>query len=55
MQPALMAELETMVEQEEIDEMMDREKVGLAGGFEVAVSSVDRDPYEIVVRGQTVW
>jgi putative NIF3 family GTP cyclohydrolase 1 type 2 len=55
MQPALMTELELIVEQEEMDEMMDREAVGLAGGFEVSVSEVDRDPFEIVAPGQTGW
>jgi len=55
MQPALTTELELNVEQEEMDEMMDREVVGLAGGFEVAVSEADRDPFEIVTPGQTGW
>lgn len=51
MRPALISELEGYVEQEEINEMQDREN----DGFEVAVSTVDRDPFEIVVRGQTGW
>lgn len=55
MQPALTEELERRVEQEEMDEMMDREVGGLPGGFEVKVSEEDRDPFEIVVRGQTGW
>lgn len=55
MKPALLAELEGLVEQEEIDEMSDREKWGTSGGFEVAVSTVDRDPFEIYSRGQTGW
>jgi putative NIF3 family GTP cyclohydrolase 1 type 2 len=55
MKTALYTELEKMVEEKEIDEMLDREKWGLAGGFEVAVSEVDRDPFEIVTSGQTGW
>jgi hypothetical protein len=55
MRPDLLVELERMVEQEEIDEMADRESMGLAGGFELAVSEVDRDPFEIVASGQTGW
>lgn len=51
MLPALLAELEGYVEQEEINEMQDREN----SEFEVAVSTVDRDPFEIVTRGQTSW
>jgi len=51
MQPLLNSELERMIEEEEMDEMMDRDE----GGFEVAVSTVDRDPFEIVVRGETGW
>lgn len=55
MQSALSTEVEIMVEQKEINDMMDREKMGLIGGFEIAVSAVDRDPFEIVSRGQTGW
>jgi len=55
MRPVLLTELERMVEQQEIDDMTDREKAGLEGGFEVAVSAVDRDPFEIVTKGQTGW
>lgn len=55
MRPALSTEVEILVEQREINEMMDREKLGLAGGFEIVVSSADRDPFEIVTRGQTGW
>jgi putative NIF3 family GTP cyclohydrolase 1 type 2 len=28
---------------------------GMPGSFEVAVSEIDRDPYEIIVAGQTGW
>ena len=55
MRPALLTELERMVEEKEIDEMMDREMVGLESGFEVGVSEVDRDPFEIVASGQIGW
>jgi putative NIF3 family GTP cyclohydrolase 1 type 2 len=55
MRSALSTEVEIMVEQKEINDMMDREKMGLVGGFEIAVSAVDRDPFEIVSRGQTGW
>ncbi|KAG9243976.1 NIF3 NGG1 interactin-like proteing factor 3-like 1 [Calycina marina] len=55
MRPRLLVQLEKMVEQQEIDEMTDRDKSDLAGGFEVAVSKVDRDPFEIIAAGQTGW
>jgi len=55
MRPCLLTELERMVEDREINEMQDRENWGLAGGFEVVISEVDRDPFEIVSRGQTGW
>lgn len=55
MRPALINELEKMVEEKEINEMVDREKWGLVGGFDIAVSEADRDPYEIITSGQTGW
>ena len=55
MKPALALEIERMLEQKEINDMMDRENMGLAGGFEIDASEADRDPFEIVTRGQTGW
>ncbi|KAH8590879.1 GTP cyclohydrolase 1 type 2/Nif3 [Bisporella sp. PMI_857] len=55
MRPALLSELEKMVEEQEIEDMTDRDQVGLDGDFEVSVSTVDGDPFEIITRGQTSW
>jgi putative NIF3 family GTP cyclohydrolase 1 type 2 len=44
MKPALTAELKTMA--------TDSTKWGLEEGFDIAVSEVDRDPFEIITRSQ---
>jgi putative NIF3 family GTP cyclohydrolase 1 type 2 len=46
MKPALAAELETMAKG------TDLAKWGLEDGFDIAVSEVDRDPFEIITRSQ---
>lgn len=33
----------------------DAAELRLEGGFEIAVSEVDKDPFEIVTRGQNTW
>jgi putative NIF3 family GTP cyclohydrolase 1 type 2 len=45
MKPALLAKLEMV-------EIIER---GLKDGFDIAVSEVDRDPFEIITRGQASW
>lgn len=49
MQPALEAELKSMAKEEEAKEF------GLDGDFQIAVSEVDKDPFEFVTRHDAGW
>jgi putative NIF3 family GTP cyclohydrolase 1 type 2 len=50
MQPALVKELEALRKDAKSDDAGQ-----VSGDFEVGVSEADKDPYEIVVPGQTGW
>ncbi|KIN00821.1 hypothetical protein OIDMADRAFT_162663 [Oidiodendron maius Zn] len=49
MQPALEAELKSMAKEE------DAKEFGLGGDFQIAVSEVDKDPFEFVMRHDAGW
>ena len=49
MQPALEAELKSMAKEEEAKEF------GLDCDFQIAVSEVDKDPFEFVTRHDAGW
>lgn len=49
MKTELLDELEAMAKNKDAAEL------GLEGGFEIAVSEVDRDPFEIITPDQIIW